>query len=267
MKIASYNIMSGGFSDYRYDLRKPERLPVIVRAVKGLKADIIGLFDTFRWDEIYSINTIIKMFEYTYAHCINLNDNRLKKIGHNNGITVLSNQKVTFETIHLGTRDAIKTTIQKNSNLVDIFHVYLDDKSEDSRLEQINHLFTYIKPDCQTLITGDLNSFSAADVKSVGIRAANFVHTHPQYSKRLYEILEKAKRDDVIKTLLDKGFIDASDKKENTVPTKLLSPDFEKPMLRLDYAFSRGISISNFKVITGTPYTRASDHYPIVFEI
>ncbi len=62
MKVATYNIMSGGFTDYDYSLPHPTRLPLIQKAVKAINADFIALIDTFRWDELHSNNKIASMY-------------------------------------------------------------------------------------------------------------------------------------------------------------------------------------------------------------
>lgn len=94
MRIASYNVMSGGFNGYEHDTSLPQRLTELQTAVSELDADVIGLVDTFRWDEIYSPGDLKNIFGYKYAVCINLNDQRLREKGHNNGLTLLSNTEI-----------------------------------------------------------------------------------------------------------------------------------------------------------------------------
>ena len=159
MKIASYNILSGGFNSYGYESSLPERLELLKKAIGIINADFIGLIDTFRWDALYSISQLSELFGYKKAYCINLNDIRLKEKGHNNGITVLTNLPVDqFKTITLETRDAIKTTLQINNNDLDIFTVYLDDLSEDVRVQQTQALLQYVDQTKPTIIMGDLNT-------------------------------------------------------------------------------------------------------------
>ena len=93
MRIAAYNILSGGFTTYNYESKTPERLQLLIKAIKEINADFIGLIDTFRWDSLFTESELRKIFNYKYVHCINLQDERLKSIGANNGITILSNIK------------------------------------------------------------------------------------------------------------------------------------------------------------------------------
>src|ERR1044071_8673670 len=112
MKIASYNIMSGGFDDYSRNHGTPQRLTLLQTAIKKIDADVIGLIDTFRWDEMYTESDLTTLFGYKYAYCINLNDERLRQIGHNNGLTLLSNVKINPRTIQLSSRDAIIAQVE-----------------------------------------------------------------------------------------------------------------------------------------------------------
>ena len=88
MKIASYNIMSGGFNNYNSASNKPERLHLIQKAIETIKPDFIGLIDTFRWVEIFTDKELQKLFNFKYSFHINLDDVRVDK---RVGITVLSN--------------------------------------------------------------------------------------------------------------------------------------------------------------------------------
>src|SRR5688500_17551505 len=109
MKFASYNIMSGGFSAYSYERSEPERLPQLQALLSRLNADVVGLVDTFRWDEIYSEEQLRQLFGYQYVACINLNDDRLRKSGHNNGLALFS--RVPWQScvaVRIKTRDALK---------------------------------------------------------------------------------------------------------------------------------------------------------------
>jgi len=76
MRIASYNIMSGGFNSYNTTSAAPQRLPLLQKAIREIGADIIGLVDTYRWNEIYTEADLKRLFGYKYAYCINLNDER-----------------------------------------------------------------------------------------------------------------------------------------------------------------------------------------------
>ncbi len=268
MRIASYNILSGGFSSYNYELEKPERIGLIKKAVKSLNADFIALIDTFRWDELYTNIEIASLFNYKTAYCINLEDKRLKVKGHNNGITVLTNLPVQkFETVRIETRNAIKTTLAVDGKNVDIFSVYLDDMSEDLRVNQINALVRHVNPKKPTIITGDLNTIDADDLPAVSPLLKRFADENPQIYKGIKIIIDDMKQGKTINLMQKYGFIDSDENQRPTFPSILFPAKIDKPILRIDYALhTKDILIKNFKVSTGSLFDRSSDHYPISFE-
>ncbi|MFH1186588.1 MAG: endonuclease/exonuclease/phosphatase family protein [Candidatus Levyibacteriota bacterium] len=268
MRIASYNILSGGFSSYNYEASSPERIKLLQKAIKIINADFIGLIDTFRWDTLYSNTQLAQLFGYKKAYCINLNDSRLRKKGHNNGITVLTNIPIKhFETISLKTRDAIKTTLQINNNKLDIFTVYLDDLSEDVRVKQAQILLQHVNQKKPTIIIGDLNTLSPSEITKVTPLINKLFVRYPQLSESLIPVLEEMKRGEVIKMLEENRFQDANRACTPTVPSKLFPIKTERAFLRLDYAFhTKNIQISNFSVPRDSIFDQTSDHYPIIFE-
>ena len=182
MKIMSYNVMSGGFDSYSSDFKITTRVDNLKKIITRTGADIVSLVDTFKWDEIYSIDKLKEMFGYSNAYCINLDDQRLRKIGHNNGITVFSGiDNVSFETISLRTRNCVKTTVKINEVEYDIFSLYLDDLSEDVRLEQIGHLVHYFEKNKPTVIVGDLNTINPKDSSKSLQRINDFLKNNPKF--------------------------------------------------------------------------------------
>ena len=167
--IASYNIASGGFEKYSYDLDVPTSLEQINTAVKIINADFISLIDTFRWEEKITNEQLIRMFNYRFAHSVNLQDERLIGIGHNNGITILTNLNVIeSKPIFIHTRNCIRTVVEVENKKLQIFSTYLDDKSEETRLKQTEELLKHVDPDLPTTILGDLNTTdpkNSADTK------------------------------------------------------------------------------------------------------
>lgn len=269
MKIASYNILSGGFNSYSYESPSPERLEVLKKAIKIINADFLGLIDTFRWDSLFSNNQLTKLFGYKKAYCINLNDIRLKKKGHNNGITVLSNLPVgRFEKITLATRDAIKTTLQIDSKELNIFAVYLDDLSEDVRVKQTQALLKHINKNKPTIIMGDLNTITISDIKKLNPLIDKFAVDNPTLYRNMTPVLNEMKRGRVTKIFEKYGLHDADKSGEPTAPTKLFPAKIENAVLRIDYAFHTDkILIRDFMVAKDSIFNQASDHYPIVFNI
>ncbi|OGK11470.1 hypothetical protein A2954_06370 [Candidatus Roizmanbacteria bacterium RIFCSPLOWO2_01_FULL_37_12] len=269
MKIASYNILSGGFNSYSYDSSSPERLSMLKTAIKEINADFIGLIDTFRWDKLYNNDQLAGMFSYKKAYCINLNDNRLKKKGHNNGITVLTNLPVLkFDTITIQTRDAIKTTLKINESEMDIFTVYFDDLSEDTRRSQAQALLTYITLNRPTVVMGDYNTMDIEDIPKANPLIDALGKENPQLFENLLPVLNEMKRGEVIKTLRKYGLKDADMNREPTVPTSLFPAKVNKAILRIDYAFhTDNIDVQNFSVLKDSLFDQTSDHYPIVFDV
>lgn len=265
MKILSYNIMSGGFSGYDYSVEYPQRLDVIKKVVATAGADIVSLIDTFRWDEIYTNDEIAKIFGYKNAYCINLNDERLRKLGHNNGITILSNlDDINFKTVSLGSRDCAQSEFFHNGQKIKLFSLYLDDLSENVRVDQLNNLGKHLGDKLKVIIMGDLNTISPRDSEETKKRINKFITKNPKFSFLKNQFMDMA-RAEVIKKLSSASFKDASKNSDCTAPTKLTGLS-EKPLLRLDYCFYKNLSIKDFKVLTGDIYEEASDHFPILIE-
>lgn len=147
MKLASYNIMSGGFDGYDHAASAPPRLSVLQDTIKQIDADIVGLIDTFRWDKQFTPKQLTQLFHYPYSFSVALHDKRLEKLGHDNGLTILSRQPfVTRQAINLGTRNAIHVQVNIGTRLASLYVVYLDDMSETTRLAQVDKLLTHITP-------------------------------------------------------------------------------------------------------------------------
>jgi len=259
--------LSGGFNSYNYDSSSPERLDLIKKAIRKINADFIGLIDTFRWDSLYTNKQLAEIFSYTKAYCVNLNDKRLKKKGHNNGITVLTNIPAKKLTITIQTRDAIKTTLKINGSELDIFTVYLDDLSEETRVKQTKALLKNIDKERPTIIMGDLNTLDLNDIS----KAQHFIDEFAEGNPRLYEgmkpVLIEMKRGEVIKRLKKFGLNDAGKNGGPTAPTKLFPAKINEPILRIDYALhTKSVMVKNFKVMRGSLFDETSDHYPIVFD-
>lgn len=274
-RVASYNVLSGGFSDYSPEIPKPERLGELKEAIRRINADFIGLIDTYRWDEIYSEEDLKRMFSYSNAFCINLNDERLKKKGHNNGITVLTNLKVNrFEAVSLGTRDAVRSDVQIGDAEYHIYAVYLDDLNEDARLNQARRLIE-VAPTEKTIIMGDLNCIYPDDVKQLQTGLERFLEQYPVFKSRadfntyFVPALEQMSRAEVIPLLQSRGFIDArgSVKREPTAMTSLSLLNLGA-ILTIDHIFhTPDISVGNFQVMSEPIFEKASDHYPVRIDI
>lgn len=257
--------MSGGFNGYDYSTQQPPRLELIKQVLAEQQADFVSLIDTFRWDEIYTPQQLCELFGYKQALSVNLNDARLKKLGHNNGITVLSNiENTVFETINLGTRNGILSSVQTPTGLLNVFSLYLDDLAEDSRLKQLEELKRYLT-NTPTLVSGDLNTLSPKDLLENKTRIDSFLKQNPKYFS-LTSLLEDMARTEVISGLTNLGFSDTDSNYYPTFPTKLTSLS-EVPLIRIDFFLSKDIEVKRCETLYGDLYDKASDHYPLLLEI
>jgi len=206
------------------------------------------------------------MFNYKQVYCISLEDNRLKEVGHDNGITVMANvDNISFKTIDLKTRNAVKSLVKHNNQEFMLFSLYLDDLEEDTRLKQVKSIKKELAKDSPQLIMGDLNTFSPKDAEDTRKAIEEILEQKPEFKKLRKQIGDMA-RGEVIQYLMDLGFKDASAKYDNTFPTSL-SPLGNKPLGRLDYCLYKNLNIKDFEVFRGELCERTSDHYPILVEI
>lgn len=272
MKIASYNVMSGGFNSCASTTDRPERLSLLQKAIKEIKADFIGLIDTFRWVEVFNTEDLKNLFSYKEVFSINMDDTRVDK---RIGITVLTNLPVKkFQSIRLATRNCLKAEINFKNKVLDIFTVYLDDLKEETRFQQIKALLNQVSTN-STIIMGDLNTFRPEEIKQAESKIDSFLKINPDFTKRedyqsyfvpAFEGMCQAK---VIPLIRSAGFaeIEVSDQISATFPTPLFY-NAPSPICRIDHLFcTKDLTISNFKVLTGGVFNIASDHYPIVAEV
>ncbi|MDO8451455.1 MAG: endonuclease/exonuclease/phosphatase family protein [bacterium] len=268
LRFSAYNIMSGGFASYSHEAAQLERLDVLGEAIRALNADVVGLIDTFRWDEIYSNYRIAGLFGYSFAHNIPLHDDRLRAIGRDNGVALLTKLPVlSVRTIRTAHRNGLLSTLQLRGGLVDLGVVYLDDQSETVRLEQIQAFVNHLTSGRPAILMGDFNTM---DDEELG-RASGVIQklTDQKLAARLWPRLAGMKKGEVIRYLRAQGFVDGAEKPAPTVPTKIIRPKFLRaPLFRLDYAWSRGdVQVTGLRVMRDTVFDRASDHYLIVFQV
>lgn len=269
-RLAEWNIESGGFDGYDATSPSPRYIPEIIEGIRSFQADFVTLIDTFRWDSLYSLEQLQTMFGFKHAYCINLNDDRLKKLGHNNGITVLSNaDTVEFQTVFLGSRDIIKTSLEIDGKLVDIFSVYLDDVAEKRRMSQVDILLHHVEPEKHTIIMGDFNSIADRDIGYVQNTFQRIYRYLPRRLKhRFYSVESKIAHRGTIQLLESHGFVDmAAPHVQPTTPTKKFY-QLISPFLRFDYAFgTTNIAVASTQVVRGNLFDRTSDHYPFIVDI
>jgi len=265
LEILSWNILSGGFKDYGSSEKTPERIDGLASVIKELKPDIVSFVDTHRWTEVFTVEDLKRIFGYPNVHMVKLEDQRLIEKGHDNGVAVLSQfHDVQMETIWLATRNAIKTRVEG----MDIFSVYLDDISEDTRIKQIKAVLALVDPNIPTIITGDLNTFDKHDLNETKSNLDELSRRYPGPMKSMETSLNEMKRGEVTQLLKINGFRDLGKDAGTTVPAKLFPLPVEKPVIRLDYAFGNSrVKLEDFKVLTDPKFGNLSDHYPIWMRI
>lgn len=260
IEILSWNILSGGFKDYDSTETKPPRIDGLAKVINEIKPDIVSLVDTHRWTEVFTLNELKQIFGYPFVHTVKLDDERLIAKGHDNGVTVFSKTEVKMETIRMATRNAIRVRVEG----IDIFCVYLDDVSEDTRIKQIEIILKLITPNTPTIITGDLNTIDSDDLVRTNKGLDALGRKFPEPMKSMENSLNEMKRGEATKILSNTGFVDLGKGKGNTVPAKLFPLPTDGPVLRLDYAFGNNlIKLEKFRVLTDEKYANLSDHYPI----
>ena len=268
MKILSYNILSGGFASYHEDGTVPQRLDWLREAVKEVDAEVVSLIDTYRWSEVMNEEKLKALFGYPYVFSVELEDDRSKFRGVENGITVLTKHEAVFRKIRLFSRNAIRITVKVNGVETEIFAIYLDDTSEYVRMKQIEALFKYIKSEVSTIIIGDLNTIDKDDISKPESDLVHLMATIPSL-KAMGAAVKEMERGEVTAEIKKHNFVDADEyKKRKTIPSKLFVVPTFGPILRLDYAFyNKFVHKVSFEVLRAARFETLSDHYPILLEI
>lgn len=272
MKIAAYNIMSGGFDGCEPAGNKPERLELLKEAIASLQADFVGLIDTFRWKDIFTPKELKGIFGFKEDFHIDMNDARVDK---RVGIACLSNLPIRrFQSRRLKNRDCIKAEISCGDQTLNIFTVYLDDLSEETRLNQTQALLEQTDTK-RTIIMGDFNTLRPEDIRQSKLNWGNFLKSHPDFKTRedyqsyFVPASEGMLKAQVIPLIRSKGFVDALGLVgfQPTFPTPL-SPLSAFSGLKIDHMLhTPDLQIKNVEVLTGGVFDKASDHYPIVGEV
>ncbi len=156
MRVAVWNVQSGGFTTYDHESHRPERLPNIGHALRMRRPDVAGLVDTWRWAEIFTEEELCDEFGFTQAYSINMEDERVEP---QVGLTLLLNEPAECQTVRLKSRNAIKATLKGPDGPRYLYLVYLDDLSRAARLAQIGALLADIAQhaDQPVMVMGDLN--------------------------------------------------------------------------------------------------------------
>lgn len=260
MKVAGYNIMSGGFNGYDYEARQPGRLSQLRAAIKEIDADVIGLVDTFRWNEIYTPQEIGELFGYEHVIQAGLDDKRLRRLGHDNGLAIMSKCPILeHEVIRLGTRNALRARVEQDGQARDVVVVYFDDLSKDVRLNNATALIARVADLKRSIVIGDLNTDPEPNPA-----AEEFCGQHSAAEP----IIREAQDGAALNYLYEHGLQDAGRDAGRTFPTEVFPAAVAAPFLRLDYGLHGSeAQATDFVVHDGPVFQRASDHLPVSFTV
>lgn len=270
MKLATYNLKNGGFTEYDYSEKEPPRLPLIIKAVKSLDADCVCLIDTYRWKQLYRDEEVSKMFGYKYVRQCFLDDDSVEP---DICLAFLSRLPIIDgAAVKLATRNALVCTIYYAGQPIDIYTTYLYHADEDIRLKQVNALLRYMESRKTTkrVVAGDLNTFADydSDGNMAGLKV--FKKHHPQLYEQFGAWVEDMRRAEVIKLLEYNGIVGEKTTFQASLTTPLLHPSIPKDShwFRVDYILaSAPLQISNTRVRYGDIFEKASDHFPVVADI
>lgn len=249
--------MSGCFENYEQNSKLTNRYELLKKAVAGINADFVGLVDTFKWNETFSIEQLKRDFGYKNVFTVDMDDTRVEK---NIGITVMTNLAVKkFNIVRAFNRNYIETTLDD----LNVYTCYLDDISEDTRLSQVKSLLEQIKR--PAIVHGDLNTFSKKDLSTFDDLAKTFEVNNIALVKKLRPIIEDMRRCEVEKLLKLAGFIDSAEEWIPTMPTKLFpAVQIGDPFIRVDYIFhTKDIVVKDLTVTKGGLSDKVSDHFPL----
>lgn len=131
--------MSGCFENYELTSKLTNRFELLKDAVKTINAEYVGLCDTFRWKDTFSIEDLKQAFGYKHVLHVDMEDSRVEK---EVGVAVMTNLEVKqFNIIRAFNRNYIETVL----DILNIYTCYFDDLSEDTRLKEVNSLLKQVK--------------------------------------------------------------------------------------------------------------------------
>ncbi len=270
MKIAAYNLKNGGFTNYDYEEELPPRMPQIRKAVEALVADCVCLVDTYRWKNIYTDAELAEMFGYPYAYQCELADETVEP---DICLAFLSKYPVSdSEAVSLGSRNALRCTVEDGEEKTDIYTTYFYHADEDIRLTQTKLLLNDIESRAsqRVVVAGDLNTFDNHNQQGNKEGIRELKELHPDLYAHVGPWVEDMMRGEVIKELGSKGILGEKTDFQASLATPLLHPALgpEAKWFRVDYVLaSSNIKVSETVVKQGGIFEEASDHYPVVANI
>ena len=262
MKLLSWNIYAGGYKDYEVYNRKPEKLDLIVKAIKEADADFVSLVDVNGWNRVFSNEELSRIFEYKHVFQVTIIS------GCEIGITVMTNlELISFEKLLVSDRYCVKSRVKAGGKVIDVISMYLDNRDGKARLEQIRNILTKADSDIPTILCGDLNTIRKGELNWLMRLGINILGLNPIWS---YDagVVNGMVKDRIIELLESSGFIDGDISRQKTIPSRTTIKGMFGPFLRLDYMFgNKHINVKKFEVIRNKLIDHISDHYPIIVEI
>jgi endonuclease/exonuclease/phosphatase family metal-dependent hydrolase len=277
MRMASWNVQSGGFYSYDPTAPTPPREEEIVRVVDHLhhteNCSSLLLTDTYRWDELYGSDLeIAQHLGYKTARYVALDDERLtQNYGPGVGITFATDEElISSEAITAYNRNALIATIESEDGAMQVVGSYFDDLDENTRLHQFKALAAYLTDDKPIIMTGDFNALRP-HIKGVRAKVGDLVFRSLvsaisllRPKSELSLATSSMNRRELIPTIESMGYSDADKLKAS--PTKYAN-GIPFPLISLDYAFSNEAArIKNFRLLNTGVLQKASDHIPIIFD-
>jgi hypothetical protein len=280
VRMGIWNVQSGGWDGYDSTAPFPERLELLESAIWSLNVPLLGLIDTFRWRERFTLGELSRRFRYERVYCINgggtLIDPRI-------GLTVMSDSLpgLEFATVWLGTIKAVRVRFLVGNQEVLVYFVYLHHDGEDERLMQLEYVLADAKnyPEAVVVVAGDLNALRPEDnpwLQGLGrVLRWPILRRLPLYPVRS---LREVTRGEVVSRLWQAGFVDG--RAPGTVAEWGFAPTAQLRLaswmgglrvpLAVDSAWLKGsmkFRPWNFQVHRGDPYDGASDHRPVTVEL
>ncbi len=255
-RLLGYNIMSGCFESYEATSKLTNRFALLKKSLRQIKADYVGLCDTFKWKDTFSTEELKNVFGYKNVLHIDMEDTRVEK---EVGVAVMTNLDVQeMNIVRAFNRNYIETVLDG----LNIYTCYFDDLSEDTRVKEVNALLKQIKK--PAIIHGDLNTFTKSDIEVESAAKTLFEKENVELAKQLKSILTEMQRCEVVEILKNKGFIDAETTYNPTLPSKLFPAKVTEPFVRVDYIFhTPDIHADNVTVHKGDLFNKVSDHFPL----
>lgn len=249
MKIVSYNLFEGAY----------ETKTELLEFIKNENPDVVCFQEANGWDDNQQAYAKEFASEAELPFYAFGDSNTQFKLATFSRLPLL-NTEIRKEGFW---HSAVRASVQKDADHVDIWNIHLDPRSEANRLDEAKLLASLAK---QKSFMGDFNSLSSADEY-----AAELVNQLNQ--KGIRKFGETVLLHSVMDYFAEQGLVDTAKMlgtKEWTVPTPANTDAFHADKLRLDYLLATkdlATTISSVKVFKNDLTDKISDHYPLIIEI